>query len=89
MITFPPEFVATRYPGYFWNINDNKLYSIKVTGMLRPLQFIKPNGGNHGYAGDNVSVNGRHRYLHLEYLKTLSPKRQKVPLYDKHQLSLF
>ena len=89
MITFPPEFVATKYPGYFWNINDEKLYSIKVTGMLRPLKFNKPNRWNQGFTGYKVSVNGRHRYLHLEYLKTLSPKRQKVPLYDKRQLSLF
>jgi hypothetical protein len=89
MITFPKEFVATKYPGYYWNIEDEKLYSIKVTGMLRPLAFQKPNFFNHGFAGYKVSVNGQKRYLYLDYLKRLTPKRQKVPMFDAVQLALF
>jgi hypothetical protein len=89
VITFPKEFVATKYPGYYWNIVDQKLYSIKVTGMLKPLAYQKPNHWNHGMDNYKVSVNGRHRYLYLDYLKKLNPKREKVPVYDAAQLALF
>lgn len=90
MIKFPPQFVATKFPGYFWNVVDQHLYSIKVTGMLRPLAFQKPNQYNHFSAGYKVSVNGRKRYLDLDYLKTLQPKRdQIIPMYDPEQLKLF
>lgn len=27
------------YPGYFWSIEDQQLYSIKVTGALKPLKM--------------------------------------------------
>jgi hypothetical protein len=37
MVVMPDEFVATRYPGYFWNTDDQKLYSIKVTGTKYTL----------------------------------------------------
>lgn len=89
MITFPKQFVATKYPGYYWNTEEEKLYSIKVTGMLRPLKFNTPSRWNHGLANYKVSVNGRHRYLYLDYLKKLTPKREKVPMYDAKQLALF
>lgn len=35
MVTLPKDFVATKYPGYFWNVVDKKLYSLKVTGELK------------------------------------------------------
>lgn len=89
MITFPKEFVATKYPGYFWNIADKQLYSIKVTGVLRPLKRCKPCFYNHGFDGYQISVNGRKRYLHTEYLSKLTPKREKIPVYDATQLQLF
>lgn len=73
MVTLPPEFVATRYPGYFWNLKEKKLYTIKVTGELRPMTFNK---GGHFYGvthlpGYQISVNGRKRKLTMEYLSTL------------------
>jgi hypothetical protein len=83
MITFPTEFVATKYPGYFWNIKDEKLYSIKVTGALKPLAFQGPNRWNHGFAGYRVSVNGRHRYMFLDSLKKLKPKTSTFPIYTE------
>ena len=89
VVTLPKEFVATKYPGYFWNIKDEKLYSIKVTGMLRPLAFQKPNRYNHYIEGYKVSVNGQKRVLFLDYLKKLTPKRQQIPIYDAVQLALF
>ncbi len=81
MITFPPEFVATKYPGYFWNTKTDKLYSIKVTGCLRPLTFKKESywTPNTGYA---VSVNGKKRFLRLDYLRKLTPSAQVMPMYS-------
>ena len=73
MVTLPKDFVATRYPGYFWNVAEKKLYSIKVTGELRPMTFHK--GGNFGWVrvepGYQISVKGRKRRYTLEYLTTL------------------
>lgn len=82
MITFPAEYVATKYPGYFWNTLTDKLYSIKVTGALRPLTFQKANYWR-PEAGYAVSVNGKKRTLKLSYLRTLSPSPQVFPTYSK------
>lgn len=79
MVTLPKEFVMTRYPGYFWNTHDHKLYSIKVTGELRPLAFSKGctiYGTTH-MPGYQVSVNGRKRRLTIDYLKTLKATTKK------------
>ena len=90
MIKFPPQYTATKFPGYFWNVVDHKLYSIKVTGMLRELKYVKPTFWNKGFSGYAVSVNGRKRYLHMDYLMKLNPKRHEtVPMYDARQLALF
>lgn len=74
MVTLPKDFVATRYPGYFWNVAEKKLYSIKVTGELKPLGFQK--GGNFGYGivppGYKISVKGTRRYYTLDYLSKLT-----------------
>jgi len=74
MVTLPKEFVATRYPGYFWNVVERKLYSLKVTGELRPMAFHK--GGNFGWVrvepGYQISVNGRKRRFTMGYLESLT-----------------
>ena len=73
MVTLPVDFVATRYPGYFWNVKEKKLYSIKVTGELKPMTFHK--GGNFGWVkvepGYQISVKGRKRRYTLDYLNSL------------------
>lgn len=73
MVTLPKEFVATRYPGYFWNVTERKLYSLKVTGELRPMTFQR---GGRFYGriiepGYSISVNGRKRKYTMEYLGSL------------------
>lgn len=73
MVTLPKEFVATRYPGYFWNVVERKLYSLKVTGELHPMAFHK---GGRFYGriiepGYSISVNGRKRKYTMEYLGSL------------------
>lgn len=74
MIVFPKEYVKTKYAGYFWNVEEKKLYTIKVTGVLRPMKLCK-GGFFHGYdikPGYRISVNGVHHSLSLRYLNTLS-----------------
>jgi hypothetical protein len=73
MVTLPKDFVATRYPGYFWNVVEKKLYTIKVSGELRPMTF--QHGGNfYGHRiepGYQISVKGRKRKYTLDYLGSL------------------
>lgn len=73
MVTLPVDFVATRYPGYFWNIKEKKLYSLKVTGELKPMAFFK--GGTwYGVThepGYKISVNGVRRKYNMKYLNSL------------------
>ena len=73
MVTLPPNFMATRFPGYFWNVETRQLYSIKVGGVLRPLKIRKPSVWNKlrcdAYP---VCVNGERRYLSIDYLNKLT-----------------
>jgi hypothetical protein len=72
MVTLPKDFVATKHDGYFWNLKEQKLYSIKVGGTLRRLSGPrKPNPFNHYIEGYQVSVNGRKRIMALDTLKRL------------------
>lgn len=85
MITFPPEFTAIRYPGYFWNTTEQRLYSIKIAGILRPLALSKANKFNRGVAGYKISVNGRKRYVAEITLRRIKSRDSVIPV----QLSLF
>lgn len=69
MITFPDGFVATRFPGYFWNTTDEKLYTMKVTGVLRPMRISTPPPGQPDHASYRVSVNGVRRRLTTAQIK--------------------
>jgi len=73
MVTLPKDFVATRYPGYFWNVEERKLYTLKVTGELRPMAFHKGGFffGTKFEPGYQISVKGRKRRYTMEYLGSL------------------
>ncbi len=74
MVTLPIDFVATRYPGYFWNVTEKKLYSLKVTGELKPMAFFK-GGTFYGVRHDpgyKISVNGVRRKYTMDYLNKLT-----------------
>jgi hypothetical protein len=72
MIVFPHNLVLTKYPGYYWDVQEKVLYSIKVTGNLRKM--APPVSWRNGPLGYPVSVNGRKRKLVVSYLNKL-----KVP----------
>lgn len=90
MIKFPDGFIALkRYPGYFWNPNEKRLYSIKVNGILTPLTvnqgryppWIRELGKHY-----QVSVKGRRRYIPLnEIERFLVDGEYEVPVmtYDQ------
>ncbi len=40
MIRFPDGFVKTHWPGYFWHLPSQRLYSIK-SGTLKELKLYK------------------------------------------------
>lgn len=74
MVTLPKDFVATRYPGYFWNVVEKKLYSLKVTGELRAMAFhrgfyYKGRQIEPGYA---ISVKGIRKRYTMRYLNSLT-----------------
>jgi len=97
-VTFTPDFIATKYPGYFFNIKDEKLYSMKVDGVLKPLRFHRPNHFNHMHqylfklkdgtrvqltGGYYVSVKGRKRLYPLEELKELEHVPSVIPVKEE------
>ena len=73
MITLPPPFVAARYPGYFWNTDDQKLYSLKVAGTLRPMKLYHFgwDQGSFPFVHYRVSVEGKTRSIPLYELEKL------------------
>lgn len=95
MVTLKPEFVATRYPGYFFNTTDDQLYSLKIDGVLKPLRYRKPNHFNHiglylvklasgsrvrCNGGYNVSVKGIKRFYPIEQLRELKDTNVTIPV---------
>lgn len=80
MVTLPPEFVATAYSGYFWNLKNSQLYSIKVSGILKSLKVSYPNKFNHFRHGYKVSVAGQPKFLDMIYLKKLVSKPSVIPV---------
>ena len=91
MVTLPKRFVATKYPGYFWDMQAKMLYSIKMTGVLKPLKyqktlltmtkggFIQPLMHGKHLGGYNVSHQGRKRRLTDEYLYGLTYTDSVIP----------
>ena len=81
MITFPDGFVATKYPGYFWNTADEKLYTMKVTGILRPMRMSYPAPQYEcTQASYQVRVNGVRRRLTTDQIKRILVPNGTVPI---------
>lgn len=78
MIKCPPNLTATKYPGYFWDVNRQCLYSIKVGGTLRPL----PLNDRNRWCGEphfRVSHKGVPRTMKLSQLKRLNLVDSEIP----------
>lgn len=83
MVVFPKEFVAIRYPGYFWHTVEKRLYTIKVSGELRPLKFCR-GGTFYGKTiepGYRVSVQGVRKKVSMSYLGSIGGSwvQQEIP----------
>jgi len=98
MITLPKEFVATKFPGYFFNREDDKLYSLKIDGVLKPLKFYQPNQWNHLWrysfklesgesvttkGGFYVSFHGMRKFYPIERLKEIKEHNATIPVKEK------
>ena len=89
MIIFPAGYVATKYPGYFWNVRTQTLASVKIGGELREMKLTKPNYWNRladrgkFEGGYRVSHKGRNRWLYLEDLKQLEEEHSIFPEYKR------
>jgi len=79
LVTLPKDFVATRHPGYFWNLKEQHLYTMKVTGVLRRMKMQNPNQWNHMQSCYHISVNGQHRSLYQNSLVKLVAKNSVIP----------
>lgn len=72
-VTLPPYHVPTKYPGYFYNVQDHKLYSYKMKQELRPLKKYYPNPFNRLHMpGFYISDNGRRKFVPVSYLRSLN-----------------
>lgn len=95
MVTLKPEYIATKYPGYFFNREDEQLYSLKVDGVLKPLKYHKPNHFNHigrfpvklrdgevvqCRGGYYVSVKGFRKFYPIELLRDLEDTDTTIPV---------
>lgn len=79
MVVMPKEFVATRYPGYFWNVKTQTLFTAKL-GVLREMKYTGPNRWNHYAEVYKVSHNGKRRSMSLDYLQRLKPTKSIFPV---------
>ena len=90
-VVLPEGFVKTRYNGYFWNVYEQTLYSIKIKGVLRKLKRITDLRRYNMYGTEamqlnrpkeyyyQVSVNGKPRTMTDLYLKSLTLRSGVVP----------
>ena len=88
VIKFPKKFIQLdKYPGYYWHTEEKQLYSLKITGVLRPMVKSKAFCG-YGYnipAGWRISKNASRRVLTVEIIEHMISKLdlskdQKVPM---------
>lgn len=79
-VILPQEFVATKLPGYFWNVKTKQLFTAKL-GVLRQIKVSKPNRWNKlTEPAYRVSHEGHRRYLFESYLSKLQPKASVFPV---------
>lgn len=78
MVTLPHDFVATKYPGYYWNTTTETLFTAKL-GVLRQLKYYGPNQWNYYTAGYQISDKGIRKKLPMSYLRSLRNTESVFP----------
>lgn len=83
VVTLPPSFAATRYPGYFWNVSEQRLYSLK-SGTLKPIQALRNgpwfrNRGVYFRPGYVVSHGGKKRLVPIAELQAIVLHHHVIP----------
>lgn len=93
-IRFPEGYVALKgFPGYFWNANTQHLYTMKVTGELRPLAVQFANWRmlrklRHTAVGRFISADdpyfvvsraGKRRTMSIPYIKGILDYNHIIP----------
>jgi hypothetical protein len=79
MIKFPVGLTPTKYPGYFWHVAEQKLYSIKVGGVLRPIKLSYPSKFNKLQTpAYQVSHKGNRVLLSLIYLRRMATRDHTI-----------
>ena len=98
MITLPEQMTAVpKYPGYFWHVDEEQLYSIKVDGVLKPLKkqyslgyFKGMNQQHHAALWASfdeyfyrISHKGKRKFLGDRYLKRLPLRDGQIPIREE------
>ena len=83
MISLPRRFAATKYAGYFFDVESKKLYSIKQAGVLKEMKAQRANRFNDNYAGYSVSHEGKSEYLRLRYLCKLQCRDEEIKVINR------
>jgi hypothetical protein len=76
MVRLEDGFVKIRYPGYYWNVYTQELWSLKIAGRLRKMKRhgyygYAPNGKKISFDGYTLSHKGQQVYINH---KTLAKK---------------
>ncbi len=82
MIVLPVGLTPIKFPGYFWDIENDVLYSAKC-GTLKPLKMYwqRYNNGtktSRVFPHYKISHAGHHHTLSLKYLKALTLEDNEV-----------
>lgn len=89
-VVLPEGFVKTRFNGYFWHVEEQALYSIKIKGILRKLKkqtdlrqrrLFGPSDDGCGPKEYyyQVSVNGKVYIMTDRYLESLTLASGTLP----------
>lgn len=86
-IKFPEYLKPLKFPGYFWHTLEKQLYSIKISGELKPLKLSKGYGnpwrGEYYPPSYQISHRGRRYYLYPDNMdKYLAKTPYTVGYYD-------
>ena len=94
MIYFPRDLTPVpAHPGYFWDVKEHKLYSIKVGGVLRELKmkrvgpwmtrYSRFSKYHHGDKYYSLSKEGRQIVMLVRNLKELKLVDYDMPVINR------